>query len=374
MADCGPPRSSCGYWRRPAELERFMAYVTQRLAPESRAAVLRLWKDNMSDPHIGNVLAERYQWLYDRNPAGPPTTILAQVEGRQSVGCGSVYPRRMQIAGVSLTAAVPADFAVDRKHRLGGAAVVIQRALVGAPGEGLAFLFGFPNKSSFPVLQRVGYRPVAAAQGWVKPLRAAYKIRPHVRFEFLAAALALPVDCGLAAADFVRPRRRSARAEVVDRADDRFDSLWQRAKGNHPLTGERTSRYLNWRYAEFTTARYRFFCFLDGATEELIGYIVFSMTDGKVSVIDLFAVDMGETAEQLLAGFARQMRRAGCDSIYIGFAGHPDFTDRLRRLGYYASGNGDRKLVALSKNLTAEQESMVFNERSWHMFDGEMDI
>src|SRR5688572_21859404 len=99
-----------------------MPYSTCRLTPEYRDALLRLWADNMSDPRIGSCLPERYSWLYERNPAGQPTTVIAINDtGGEAVGCGSVYPRRMQVAGREVLAAVPADFAVDRRHRIGGA-------------------------------------------------------------------------------------------------------------------------------------------------------------------------------------------------------------------------------------------------------------
>ena len=71
--------------------------------------------------------------------------------------------------------------------------------------------------------------------------------------------------------------------EIVDRADARFDRLWERARHHYGLAGERTSAYLNWRYAEFTTARHRFFCLTDGVGE---GTLVREVPIDQVEPVD----------------------------------------------------------------------------------------
>ena len=75
------------------------------------------------------------------------------------------------------------------------------------------------------------------------------------------------------------------------------------------------SAYLNWRYAEHATNRYRFFCLLrDG---QLHGYIAFSTSRNSALVDDLFAIDMTQTADRLLLHFARRMRRERCATFFV---------------------------------------------------------
>jgi hypothetical protein len=347
-------------------------YATLALRQEHRDELLKLWATNMSDARIASVLDRRYRWLYEENPAGAPETRVAVPnEGGGLVGCGSVFPRRMTVGGTELTAGIPADFAVARSHRVGGAAIGIQRALV--QDERYAFFIGFPNKSSEAVLRRVGYRPVASAHAWVKPLSVGYKLRPYVGSRLLAQALASPADSVMALNDWRRQRSGGAAGEdIVERADARFDGLWEQARGSYVVTGERTSAYLNWRYGSFTTAEHRFFCLTRGP--RLLGYVAFRATGDKVFVADVFALDMGDTAELLMARFARAMRRERMQSIFVTYAGNPAFGERLERIGYFPRGDQGRKLVAFIKGMTPAVEQLLLQPRSWYMFDGEMDI
>jgi ribosomal protein S18 acetylase RimI-like enzyme len=352
-----------------------MSYATQALAVQHYPDLLKLWAANMSDVRIREALDRRFRWLYDQNPEGAVDTRVAiHEEQGQVVGCGSLYPRRMFVAGAELKAGVAADFAVNRDHRIGGAALSIQRALISSENYGFSFLFGSPNKASEAILLRVGYKAFATAHAWVKPLSIAYKIRSYVGSARLARAIAMPVDVALSVRDRAKlPDATHTTVQIVERADARFDELWHRAKDAYTVTGERSSAYLNWRYGTFTTMPYRFFC-VTNARSELIGYIAFSIQDGKVFVADLFALDMEGTAELVVMQFARAMKTRGLQSIFIWYAGNPSLGKRLERLGFYPSAGQLRRLVAYSKTLTPEQQRIIFDANNWYMFDGEIDI
>jgi hypothetical protein len=352
-----------------------VAYATVSLRDEHRADLLTLWAGNLSDSRIGAVLDRRYEWLYRENPRGAVDTKVAiHEEAGRVVGCGSVCPRVMHVAGAELRVGVPSDFAVARAHRIGGAALGIQRALVADDQANYSFFVSFPNKSSDPIFRRVGYRPIGSCHAWIKPLSLAYKIEPRVGSARLARWLAAPLDFGLAVRDAWRGRRRpKTRTAIVAHADARFDALWERAKHAYVVTGERTAVYLNWRYSAFTTVAHQFFCLMD-ARGDLLGYIVFSIDGGKVFVADLFAVDMEETAELLVLRFARVMRRQRQQSVYLAYVGNPQFGQRLERIGFFPRGDQQRKLLAFTKSTTSEQERLLLSRDSWYMFEGEMDI
>ena len=197
---------------------------------------------------------------------------------------------------------------------MGGAAIGIQRALVeGSNAAGLAFLCGSPNKKSLPIVKRVGYHVIGDAHAWVKPLRSAYKLRAYLKHPLLAQLAGPVVDLALRSIDMVRvPPRRTWVGALVDRADDRFDALWDRARERYMILGEKTSTFLNWRYGGFTTERYRMFALSAKDGGALAGFVVFyTRPDGKVFVVDLFAEDLQATLDQLMMGFARAMRREG---------------------------------------------------------------
>ncbi len=352
-----------------------MLCAVRRGSGEDGDAVRRLWKENLSNLH-GEVVDRRYRWSSLQNPAGASETVLAIDQDRgEVIGCGSTYPRTIHVAGATLSAGMPADFVVARAHRLAGVALAIQRRLIADEASRFAFFIGCPNKGALPILQRAGYKPLTATSAWVKPLRAAYKIREYVTSEWLVRIAAALVDACLTAADALRiVSRRAGRAEFVDRPDRRFDDLWRRAQHGYAVTGERTAAYLDWRYASCTTTKYRFFCLSRADSTDLLGYVAFSVQDNKIFVGDIFSLDMNDTAELLLLHFARAMRRARCHSMLVNYAGNPAFGERLRRIGFVPSDGFERKLVMVTKATTPEQEAVLLDSRNWYLFDGEMDV
>ena len=159
---------------------------------------------------------------------------------------------------------------------------------------------------------------------------------------------------------------------ATDRADHRFDELWRRSADRYPIAGERTSAYLNWRYADHATHRYRFFCLLREG--QLIGYIAFSTRNNSALVDDVFALDMTETADRLLLQFAWQMRKERCATVFVVYGGNSAFEKRLPGLGFFRRGEMDREFLVFVRDLPPETAAVLTNSQNWYLFDGEMDI
>ncbi|WP_437577274.1 GNAT family N-acetyltransferase [Sorangium sp. So ce887] len=155
-------------------------YSAARIQPEEHRDVLaQLWKENLAHGEVSQELVERrMRWFQEQNPAGPPRTWMGfHGPEREIIGSGSFYPRDVYVSGRKLKAGVLGDFGVTRAHRIAGAAMSIQRELAkGCRDAGVDFLFGFPNKASFPIFQRAGYKKIADSTIWVRPLMAAYKL------------------------------------------------------------------------------------------------------------------------------------------------------------------------------------------------------
>lgn len=365
-----------------------MAYETFPLRLDvHREALAALWSENMSDARIGDVVPERMRWLYERNPAGPALTWLGAVAGGEDIiGCGSVLPRQMLVEGTIVTGGVLADFAVTKAHRIAGAALAIQRALAkGSLPAGIQFLYGYPNAKSVVIFKRLGYRVVGESSLWVKPLRSAYKLRERVKNPALLRATSAVVDVGLGSADralslfhgAVRRARGDHRSYAVlelDRADARFDDLWQRARAGYSVIGEKSAHYLNWRYTEFTTRRHRFYCLTDRATGRLRAYVVYTTRDGTASVEDMFGEDLDTLAKPLLLRLARHLRRQGLSSLVLGYLGPETFGRHLKALGFLNRPH-ERSMVAyIDPNGPEDVRRLLFDKNAWFMIDGELDI
>jgi hypothetical protein len=346
-----------------------------------RDALIKLWSENLGDPLIRERAAERVRWLYERAPAGPAQTWLGVDDGSTSIiGCGSCYPRDTWVDGVKRRGAILADFAVDRLHRTAGPAVVVQRAIAGGSGgAGIELVYGWPNNKSLAVFKRIGYRVVGQTSIWMKPLRSHRHVRKRLGERpgaDLAARLGAPVlDLALAAQDVARAARGIARlrSDVVSRADARFDELWTRSRPRWNI-GEKSAAYLNWRYADFPTATYRFFTLSDRRTGRLEGYVAYTHRNDAAIVADLFCADLGSTVDDLLLRFARRAWREGAATVSLTYMGTRELTDRLAPLGFHERTT-ERSLVLYDdKKAPPELAASLTDPQRWFMIDGELDI
>jgi hypothetical protein len=355
-----------------------MSYtVTPFRQDEHREALARLWTENMSDQRVRSLVAERMRWFYEDGPDGPPTTLLCvETETDDVVGCGSFVQRPTWVGGRRLPGALLCDFAVARAHRLGGAALAIQRALMAAAGSaGLELLYGYPNGRSVALFKRIGYQVVGETSTWMKPLRSAYKLRDVLPWTWAGDVASGPVDVGLALLDRVRRlgSPTSARGEIFPPSDGRADDLWERAGSRYDVIGEKSGAYLEWRYGRFVTVEHRFFGLLPRGAGSLSGYAVFTVEGGKALVRDLFTDRTAGLEEALLLRLAEYLRGERVDAMLLSYIGSPSFGERLRRLGFLRR-QGTRSVVLHPSGLDEPTRTRVLEPANWFMLDGELDI
>jgi hypothetical protein len=373
-----------------------MAYVAQPLDLDTqRDSLTALWEENLSDPGIAAAKERRVTWLYRENPAGGSRTFLVNDDKDGLIGCASAYPRQVVFGAHTVRAGVLSDFAVKRAHRAAGAAVTVQRTIAQtAKEEGTALLYGYPNKASTPIFKRIGYKVVGEASDYIKPLRAgAYLervIKPQVekRAPALAPYLEGPALDSITAvggvfADLaVGAAERLARYglgfdlvfEDASRVDARYDALWQRARGQVAIEQPRDAAYLNWRYADFTTARYRFFSAASRSSGQVAGFVVYTVQNGWVNVADVFVESAVVHLDPLLAAFASAMRGEGHKAICIAHVGTRSLAPRLKRHGFIARPNGRFLMAQVLEGAPDELRAAALDLESWSMFDGELDI
>ena len=192
-------------------------------------------------------------------------------------------------------------------HRVGGAAIGIQRALAeGSRNAGFDFLIGLPNKKALPIVKRVGYHVVGDVHAWVKPLRSAYKLcrasqEPAAREDRRTAAgprASVPRPAPGSAATRPRGRDHRSRGRPLRRA------LGARARAL-PDHRRKTSAFLNWRYGGFTTQHFQMFALTSKQGAEVAGFVIFEIKGNKVFVIDLFAEDLAGDARPAPDGVSR---------------------------------------------------------------------
>lgn len=354
-----------------------MTYQAFAARDEHREALERLWAESMSDRRIAAVRARRWTWLYEGNPAGRTLTyVVEHVESNEIVGSASVYPRDVLVDGRVCKAGVLADFVTSKAHRVAGPAVMVQRAIANGHRErGIDFLFGYPNKGAAPIFPRLRFKTIGESSLWVKPLRTARKLATFVH-PVTAHMVAPMADVALAMNDIrlSLSRRHGFRASFDRLPDAAFDDLWERNKHRFRVSGVRTAEYLQWRYVQHTTERYHVFTLASRDGDRIHGYVIYSVRDRRIFIADVLADDGHAGVELLLLAFCRRMRWRGYESVCINYAGDDRFLESLRAL-QFVQRVGKRQLIAfVDKSQPEPFRDAIYDNASWFMHDGELDI
>jgi len=348
-------------------------YNVEPFVPKEHAKRLtEIWAGSLTQLSDREQLEERVRWLYESHPRGPTITQLCRHEESGAiVGSGSALSRRLHRRGQVFPAALLGDLAVEPKHRTAGPAVKILRSVVERGREaGHDILYGLPNDKSAPIFKRLRFKEVGRTRTWRKPLRSAPVLGQRLPSPGLARLLAPIVDTGHRAYDWSTRLGdlRRYRSVVTPRADETFDALWERLP--HPnLTGEKTARELNWRYADFVTLPHAFFRLYGGPDRrELIGFVAYFVVDGRVTVTDLFC-DYRRDLRLLLFSFCEQMRRQKHSSITVTYFGHRFVDEALTAQNFFLREG------SLAFYVTGSVEGLATkDENTWSMFEGDLDI
>ena len=354
-----------------------MTYAVASLRQhEDRSGLIALWVEVMASRSTSAVADWRFAWFFEQNPAGAPTSCVTHhVESQSVVACGSAHPRPTQVRNQTHFAGILSDFAVSKAHRTAAAALAVQRRLMADSLLRFDFIYGCPNKEAEPIFKRLGFHTVAATASYSRVLRTGDKLTAVVRSRWLANIAAAFADKALAASDARVLLRRPFffRAELTDRADERFDDLWRRARHHYGITGERSADYLNWRYADFRTTRHRFFVVSERKSRRLCGYVVFSVKDNVVSIDDLFCDDPTTTLGVVLLMFAAEMRDGNNRSIWLNLVADVRYERTLRRLLFIKRPDTKSLIVRVREEISPEVTSELENDQRWYLVGGEID-
>ena len=151
--------------------------VTRTDLGQEKEDIVLLWGRNFPD-----LPQERYDWIYQKNPCGKALNWAARETGSGSlIGSASLFPRKMNLTGKTVTVGIAGDFAVDQEHRGSNVAIKLQRAVAASMTENdFGLIYGISNRKSEPVQRRVGYVSLCKMDRWAKPLKTAKYFKARV--------------------------------------------------------------------------------------------------------------------------------------------------------------------------------------------------
>lgn len=297
---------------------------------------------------------ERWRWQFEKNPtAGGKELVLLAIDqdapNTKVVGHFGGVPMKMYDRGEAKNAILAVDQMIDPGYRRG-----LRR-----PG-----LFGNLGIEWFEKHQTAGKHDLV----YGFPNLAHFRIGNAVlRYEVIRTQAILYRE-PLAPAN---PGRGIGVLEVT-RADESFDTLFNRLAPDLKLLVWRDHQYLNWRYFEHTDFKYRMFVARDG--NGLRGYAVFRVCDWFIAnncvVIDWLVPggDIDATRELLRAAeWIRAESGGPCVSIMI-----PDNNPWYRDLQYEGFMVSPTDYVCCCVSV-GKQYSPYVLRREWYYTHGDFD-
>lgn len=330
-----------------------------------KQAMLSVWGSSLTHSS-----AERFAWIYERNPFGPVSSWVVKDSESVLAGAASVFPRELQVGSTSVSAGIAGDLAVHKDHRVLGPAVMLQRATVRACESGsFDLVYGFPNPRAEAAERRAGYKVLGPVSRLRRQLRSKRSLARRTGSQVAAVAAPL-LDLALRAACREDLIGRGFTFRVENKFDSCVDRLWATVSSRLPITGVRTAKYLNWRFTSCPHKHYQVFSMYD-SSNELRGYAVYYVRDHEAVICDVLATDFGAELKALIAGLLRHQRKLGVDSVYCRYFGTSRLTSVLKRFGFTEKREGNVVFCISQKSRLAMAD---LGQENWYLLDGDADL
>jgi hypothetical protein len=322
----------------------------------------------------GSLREEKYVWNYNQCPYGAANCWLAKHEQSNTfIGTAALFPRVILVKGEPLYAAVAGDFAVDKQHRNLSTALALQKEIQEKIHDTkFKFIYLLPNEQAQGIFLRLGYKKIGRFTHFVKPLKSEYQTNKHIhsflQFKLFARAVDFLIKC------FGKENRYKTTLKysiiTPEYFDDRFDVFWKNFSKHYTIIGERTSIFLNWRYIQSPTKKYKIFCLLD-ENKNIIGYNVYYLENNMCYIMDMLFEPSTEVLNLLLAEFSRFIRMKGGGSISVNYLGGNLLEQKLREFNFLTI-NDETDLLIYSPYMADTAD--IFIKENWHFFAGDNDV
>lgn len=305
--------------------------ITTENPEEFREEIVSFW-----DAYLPETPHARLEWMNRGNPAGPATWLLAfEGNSKKLIGTISLMPRTVLINGKPLKAGILGDFMVHEKHRVFGLPFELPKRMIEQTlGHGIDFIYTIPNPKSEKIFEHLGQTNRKDLWTYARPIQSRSFLE-HGLPGPLAKLLAPMADLGLSALGKMGGGVKGYRVEEKSSIDSSFDRLFQKMLADSSgYLVDRNSKYLTWRYLNNPTYSCRILVLRNKNTEELSGYIVFSLDRGRLEILDLVWLkpDVPGTMLKELIRLAGRERAKG---IYFIAGMNSPTLKQVRRNGFW---------------------------------------
>jgi|GEM_PF-5932639 len=338
-----------------------------------KTGLMRLWRENLSLYD-----ERRFDWLYNKNPAGHSVTFIAiNSPTSEIVGCASIMPREIIIDGKKEKIGIAIDFAIDKKYRVFGPAIPLQKAIVNYINEDeLLFNFGYPNRAGEGIFPKIGYKKLGYAQSWSKLLRVNKRVEKKIKIKIIVSLISKVINMILTISDKIKSAFLGNEffLREIKNISNEFDEFWQEMIRNGKIiTGIRNKKYLNWRMSQ-PDKKNILMGFYNKTNKKLLGYISYTEKQETIFIEDMYTFHDEKILSALLFDFAIKMRKKNKDTIYITYFGNNFVSKSLKKANFILRSGKRSCIIYLPEKRIEQSKKNILEKNNWYLLDGEMDL
>ena len=294
-----------------------------------KRALIALFREHLSPDYD----ADRFDWLYHKNPAGPAHVWIAyDGDSRTIVGAAAAFPRKFYFRGSEELGWVLGDFCLAERYRSVGPALQLQRACLGALAAPVDFCYDFPSKSMMAIYKRLGIQQAGELVRWAKALRIEEKLESLVKSKRIAKVLGMMSTGIIASLDWKGGKATSLVAPLEGRCREEFTSFDRSSRSRSSLRTQRTAEYLNWRYLDSPSKACEIWVARKGL--EMMGYVVLQNDPDNSRIVDLDAVEEPAVIAGLIAAAVRRTRDLGAKTVSLAAGEDHPWRAIFKRSGF----------------------------------------
>lgn len=307
-----------------------LEFVRQIHSPRNRAQLIAQW-----------------DWKYDANPftrRADPHVLLARAD-KMIVGLMTALPLRASVGGQEQWVWNAGDVFVHPQYQRRGIASRLLRTSI----ELEPFGFAWANGAAFQLATRKGFSPGRRIFPWVAPV-------------------------------FLQRNGKPAEITIerLENFDDRFDSLWERAKSSQGVMLVRDRAYLQWRFASRPDAAYIILGAARG--DQLLGYLIWRVASRgrwRIGYLVDWLVDRAaaDAFVPLVQTALSQMRATGA-ALASARTTMPQDQQALARVGFREWRWSQPEYLTTRVNVKGLDGQITSDPHEWRvtMGDGDMEM
>ncbi|MCE9579724.1 MAG: GNAT family N-acetyltransferase [Deltaproteobacteria bacterium] len=332
-------------------------------------ALVRIWTDNL---HVAGDPRAKLRWQYADGLHRAEAFLLRDDDA--PVGCAGITVRELWSGDARLRVALLADFAVDRAHRVGFPALLLQRAVKRHVDAAYDASYGFPNHNAVAVHKRSGYHELGLMGRYVRVLRHAGYLARRFRRPLVSRVAGYAADGAKLAVRVARalaPSRTLALRWLPD-VDPRFDRLWQAEHATFRIACRRDAAFLRWRFLRAPGDRYRVLALVERQSERLRAYaIIRGAAGGIAELADVFG--SLEAIGELMTLMPPALYGRGHTAISMRFLGDPRIPALLTH-HHFSLRDALRTVIVHPGASCPIDPAMLRDPAAWYLTDLDEDI